>query len=234
MKNIQRPDVAGASTSSLSDTQKRVMEFLSSFPDSDTPTDPHSVRHRPMIYLDLELATAASSKGTWNLSRARMSVAVTYTEETGELHFYKVAQLPALIDRLRSSDIVVGFNILGFDLQVIQNHGGKPLPRSVKVLDLMVEVQNSAKRRISLDALIEANFGHIRPSLPQDEIKWWRQGQQIRVAERCCNDVLWMRRLHQIGAKRGFVFARDRFGQKPKVPVKWKIADVHKGFPKAA
>src|SRR5271168_182935 len=76
-----------------------------------------------IVYFDLETQKSADEVGGWDkILDMRMSVGVTYSTERGGYKIYGENEVNALIDELRRADLVVGFNSLRFDYEVLLGH----------------------------------------------------------------------------------------------------------------
>lgn len=175
-----------------------------------------------IVYFDLETQKSATEVGGWShISRMRMSVGVTYSTARGEYCIYAEKHVNDLLAELQRADLVVGFNILRFDYEVL--HGYTPLDlRQLPTLDIMVDLQNKVQHRLSLDAIAQATFGLEKTSDGMQALRWFKQGKLLEIAEYCCYDVKLTRLVHEFGVRNGFVFYNDRFGRKISVPVNWK------------
>ena len=69
-----------------------------------------------IVYFDLETQKSADEVGGWNhAGDMLMSVGVTYSTARGGYRVYGERQVDELIAELQRADLVVGYNILGFD-----------------------------------------------------------------------------------------------------------------------
>ena len=76
-----------------------------------------------IVYFDLETQKSADEVGGWDKIRLmRMSVGVTYSTARGDYKIYGEKQVNELMEELRRADLVVGFNVLRFDYEVLQGH----------------------------------------------------------------------------------------------------------------
>lgn len=178
-----------------------------------------------IVYFDLETQKSADDVGGWgNISQMRMSVGVTYSTARGGYHVYGEPQVEDLIQELQRADLVVGFNNLRFDYEVL--HGYTPLDlRQVPTLDMMIDLQKTLQHRLSLDAIAAATLGVEKTSEGLQAIRWFREGKMMEIAEYCCFDVKITRLVHEFGAKHGVLFYRNRFGNRLSVEVDWASAE---------
>lgn len=176
-----------------------------------------------IVYFDLETQKSAAEAGGWShISRMRMSVGVTYSTARDQYRIYDEKHVNDLLADLQRADLVVGFNILRFDYEVLHGYTALDL-RQLPTLDIMVDLQNKVQHRLSLDAIAQATFGLEKTSDGMQALRWFKEGKLLEIAEYCCYDVKLTRLVHEFGARNGYIFYNDRFGRKISVPVSWKI-----------
>ncbi len=174
-----------------------------------------------IVYFDLETQRSADEVGGWrNISRMGMSVAVTFSTGRGGYKIYDERRIDDLIHELQRADLVVGFNNIRFDYEVL--HGYTPLDlRQLPTLDLLVELERKLQHRISLDAIATATFGVEKTAEGMQAIQWFKEGKLLEVAEYCCYDVKLTRLVHEYGVSNRQLHYQNRFGKKLAVPVSW-------------
>jgi DEAD/DEAH box helicase domain-containing protein len=174
-----------------------------------------------IVYFDLETQQSADEVGGWgNIAKMGMSVGVTYSTARGDYKIYGEPQVNDLITELQRADLVVGFNNLRFDNEVL--HGYSTLDLSqVPTLDMLVELQETLKHRLSLDAIATATFGVEKTAEGLQAIKWWKEGKLLEIAEYCCYDVKITKLVHEYGVQHRQLHYLNRFGKKLTVPVNW-------------
>lgn len=176
---------------------------------------------RNVVYFDLETQKSANEVGGWNNIRdMRMSVGVTFSTQRGSYRIYPEKEVDDLVMELFRADLVVGFNNLRFDYEVLHGYTVLDL-RQVPTLDMLVELQKTLPHRLSLDAIALSTLGVEKTSEGMQAIQWFREGKLLEIAEYCCYDVKITRLVHEYGAWHKQVFYRDRFGNKLAVPVRW-------------
>ncbi len=174
-----------------------------------------------IIYFDLETQRSAQEVGGWDkISRMGMSIGVVYSAAKNEYRIYGENQVDLLIKDLQRADLVVGFNNLRFDYEVL--HGYTPLDlRQLPTLDMLVELQNQLQHRLSLDSIATATFGVEKTAEGMQALEWYKQGKLLEIAEYCCYDVKLTRLVHEYGVHNRQLYYHNRFGKKLTVPVSW-------------
>lgn len=177
---------------------------------------------RDIVYFDLETQRTANDAGGWGKKAAMgMTVGVTYSTRLGRYTIYDEKRVHELVEQLQRADLVVGYNVINFDFEVLMGYTVIDLAHSVPTLDLMVDLEGKIGYRIGLDSVAQSTIGCGKTADGLDAIKWWRQGRKLDVARYCCFDVKVTRLVHEHGMVSGSVFYHDRLGKKQQVPVDW-------------
>ena len=178
---------------------------------------------RNIVYFDLETQRTANDAGGWDKKRDMgMSVGVTYSTASGQYQIYSEKRVHDLVNELLRADMVVGFNNINFDYEVLMGYTAYDLPALVSTLDLLVELEKKLGHRLSLDAVATATLGVGKTADGLDAIRWWREGKILEVAEYCCFDVKVTRLVHEYGRDQKRLFYVDRFQQKRQVEIDWQ------------
>ena len=174
-----------------------------------------------IVYFDLETQKSADEVGGWDkISSMRMSIGVTYSTSRGGYAIYGEDHVNELIRELQRADLIVGFNNLRFDYEVL--HGYTPLDlRQLPTLDMLVVLQGQLQHRLSLDSIATATFGVEKTAEGMQAIQWFREGKLLDIAEYCCYDVKITRLVHEYGVQNRQLHYKNRFGKKLSVPVSW-------------
>jgi DEAD/DEAH box helicase domain-containing protein len=176
-----------------------------------------------IVYFDLETQKSAEEVGGWNhISRMGMSIGVTFSTARGGYVIYGEKQVDQLVQDLQRAELVVGFNVLRFDYEVLHGYTAFDL-RQLPTLDLMVDLHNKLQHRLSLDSIATATFGVEKTAEGMQAIQWFREGKLLEIAEYCCYDVKLTRLVHEYGCRHRQVHYHNRFGKKLTVPVSWTM-----------
>jgi DEAD/DEAH box helicase domain-containing protein len=174
-----------------------------------------------IVYFDLETQKSADEVGGWDHIRdMRMSVGVTFSVTRGTYRIYDEPQVHDLITELQRADLVVGFNQLRFDYEVLHGYTVIDL-RQVPTLDMLVDIQKTLGYRLSLDSVASATLGCEKTAEGLQAIQWFREGKLMDIAEYCCFDVKLTRMVHEYGRTHRQLFYLNRFGKKLSIPVQW-------------
>jgi hypothetical protein len=177
---------------------------------------------KDVVYFDLETQRSANDAGGWDKKREMgMSVAVTYSTALGEYRIYQEKEVQALIEQLMRADLVVGFNVINFDYEVLAAYTILDLAHTARTLDMLVEVEKVLGHRLGLDAIASATLGIGKTADGLDAIKWWREGRVLEIAEYCCFDVKCTKLVHEYGAAHKELNYVDRFRNRRTVNIDW-------------
>lgn len=177
---------------------------------------------RDIVYFDLETQRTANDAGGWNKkAEMGMSLGVTYSTRLGEYRIYPEKRVNDLVAQLMRADLVVGFNVVGFDYEVLMGYTTYDLPHLCPTLDMLVEIDKKLGHRLSLDAVASASLGVGKTGDGLDAIRWWREGKLLEIAEYCCFDVKCTKLVHEFGLANRQLFYNDRFQQRRSVAVEW-------------
>jgi hypothetical protein len=175
-----------------------------------------------IVYFDLETQRTANDAGGWDKKRDMgMSLGVTYSTRRGGYRIYGEKDVNALIDELLKADLVIGFNVINFDYEVLMGYTILDLPHQCRTLDLMVDIEAKLGHRLGLDAVATATLKVGKTGDGLDAIRWWREGRMLEIAEYCCFDVKCTKLVHEYGVAHKQLFYNDRFQQRKSVAVEW-------------
>jgi len=178
------------------------------------------------VYFDLETQRSANDVGGWDRKAdMKMSIGVTYSSAANSYTIYDESMVQQLIDELCSADLVVGFNHIWFDYEVLMGYTILDLKEQTTNLDLMLDLEKELEHKPKLDSVAAETLGEGKTAVGTDAIKWWQEGRIMDIAEYCCFDVKVTKMVHEYGARHGLVKYKNRFNQHLEVPVQWKLPD---------
>ena len=184
-----------------------------------------------IVFFDLETRLSAAQVGGWHeTAKMGMSVGVTYSTADQAYHIYTQSEVEDLISELRSADLVVGYNHLGFDYGVLQAFTFWTLSGVTHNLDICTDLSEKLGHRIKLDAIAKVTLGgHSKTAEGTDALKRWAEYEQtgdpqlmLNIAKYCCYDVKVTMEVFNFGVDNGYVLYEDRQGRPAQIPVTWK------------
>jgi DEAD/DEAH box helicase domain-containing protein len=149
-----------------------------------------------------------------------MSVGVIYSTATDTYTIYSEKQVDQLVKDLQRADLIVGFNHMRFDFEVLHGYTALDL-RQLPTLDLLTDLVEKLQHRLSLDSIATATFGLEKTAEGLQAIQWYREGKMLEIAEYCCYDVKLTKLVHEFGRQNRQLHYHNRFGARLTVPVNW-------------
>ncbi len=176
---------------------------------------------KKVVVFDLE--TQRSFKdvgGRTQMHRLGVSIGVAYRYDTDEYLTVTEEQIGDLIELLQEADLVVGYNIRGFDYEVLRGYSDVDLA-ALPTCDLMLDLEARLGFRPKLESVASSTLGTGKSADGLQALEWWRQGEIEKIAEYCKEDVRVTRDLYDFG-KRNRCVLISRFGGKARqVDVDW-------------
>jgi len=175
-----------------------------------------------IVYFDLETQRTANDVGGWDKKHEmKMSVGVTFSSAENKYEIFPESRVDDLIKRLQRADLVVGYNVIRFDYEVLMGYTVLSLPEQLRTLDLLVDIEKSAGHRLKLEDVAQGTLGVGKIAEGLDAIRWWREGRVLEVAEYCCFDVKVTKLVHEYGVANKELFFNDRFNRKQRLEIQW-------------
>lgn len=132
--------------------------------------------------------------------------------EEGEMRSFFEDDLPELFPLLEKADVLIGYNIQGFDLPALAPYytgDAEAFPS----LDLMYRIKDSFGHRIKLDSVAKETLGVGKIGSGLDAIKYYQQNQLKKLEKYCLQDVRVTRDLYDYGIKHGKVKFRNKWNR---------------------
>jgi DEAD/DEAH box helicase domain-containing protein len=178
------------------------------------------------VYLSISTRQSADEVGGWQHKHLLgLAVAVLYDTSDGQYRVYTAETVDALVERLRTADLVIGFNLRDFDYGVLQPYTSVPLA-NLPTLAILDEVQQALGFRLSFGHLVQQTLGVERPDDAMQTIHWFREDARDRVIDSCRRDIELLRDLVAYGSRTGTLQYRDHAGQPQVIAVNWHLAEL--------
>lgn len=163
------------------------------------------------IVLDLETQKSFDEVGGRSRNHLlKVSVAVAYSYPEKKFLVYDEKTVHKLGELLQDADLVIGYNIISFDYEVLRpylNYDPKTLP----TLDMLLEVEKILGHRVGLDSIAEATLGGGKIASGMDAIRFWRNGELDKLKEYCVSDVKITRDIYDYARQNQKLFYKDFF-----------------------
>ncbi len=173
------------------------------------------------IVLDVETQKGFNEVDRKKLHLLKISVACIYDSKTDAYLAFEEKELLKLDEVLKQADLIVGFNIRDFDMEVLAPYLLTPV-KNFPLLDLLVEFEKVRGHRISLQSLAQATLGTSKSGTGLDALQLYKDGRMDELKKYCFDDVRITKDLYEYGAKHGMVkFVSNRDYQTHEVQVTW-------------
>ena len=113
------------------------------------------------------------------------------------------------MDLLLGASLVVGYNIRGFDYEVLRAYTEEDLQK-LPTLDLMFDLEQRLGFRPKLESVASATLGEGKSADGLQALEWWRRGEIDKIAEYCRDDVRVTRDLYDFGKRNRCVMVARR------------------------
>lgn len=129
----------------------------------------------------------------------RESLPTKWGEKVGEVrHELYEGDMKKLWKILESVDLVIGFNIDGFDMAALKPYYPGDISQ-FPTLDLMLRFKEKMGHRISLDAIAGETLGMKKSGDGLDAIRYYAEGKLDELAKYCMKDVEITRDIYDFG-----------------------------------
>ncbi|MBZ5587816.1 MAG: ribonuclease H-like domain-containing protein [Acidobacteriia bacterium] len=187
--------------------------------------DDDSARQAPtgrnVVVFDLETQRSFQDVGGRTAMRdLGMSIGVVYSFRDDTFRGFVENESDALINLLRSAELVVGFNLLGFDYEVLKGYKDVPF-ETLPTLDIMFHLQDRLGFRPKLDSVVQATLGAGKSADGLQALTWWKEGRLDLIEKYCTDDVRLTRDLYLYGRRNRHVLVSRYSGGPIKVDVDW-------------
>ena len=192
--------------------------------DQEAPKPVKVVSGPRVLFFDLETQKSAEEVGGWgNIHKMGLAVGVVWDSLDREFFTYEEKDARQLVDKLRTADLVVGFNVIGFDYTVLQPYSDFDL-QEINTFDMLVDVKKRLGFRLSLNHLAQHTLNAKKSADGLISLQWYKEGKISKIIQYCKQDVEITRDLYLFGEKNGLVKYQSRSGNPLQLKVNWKTA----------
>jgi len=178
------------------------------------------LKNRHYLIVDLETQNLVQDVGGWgNVNKLKISIACAWDSKTQQMLVYKENEISKLID-LCEERLVIGYNIRGFDLVILEAYGLN-LSR-LDVFDIMYDVQTLTRQKfLKLETIAQGTLNAGKSADGLMAVEWWKTGEIDKIIQYCKQDVEVTRDIFEYGRKNGHVKLRRAEGANVEVKVNW-------------
>jgi DEAD/DEAH box helicase domain-containing protein len=209
---------------SQSDLEDEAPIFADWEDDVKMPVEPQPEKGPRIVVFDLETQRSAADVGGWNKAYLMgMSLGVVWDSHQHEYTTYYEPDIEALIDHLKRADLVVGFNIIGFDYSVLRGYSQFDF-KQLNTLDMLREIYTQLRYRVSLDALGQATLNRAKSADGLQALQWFKEGRMDLIESYCRKDVEVTRDLFQYGLDHGYLLFHRKGQGRMRIPLHWELS----------
>ena len=178
------------------------------------------LRNKHFLVVDLETQNLVQDVGGWgNIDKLKISVACAFDSKTGEYLTFRENEIDRLND-LCEERLVIGYNIRGFDLIILQAYGLNL--EKLDVFDIMYDVQTLTRQKyLKLETLAQGTLNVGKSADGLMAVEWWKSGEMDKIIQYCLQDVQVTKDIFEYGRKNGHIKLRRADGSNPEVRVNW-------------
>lgn len=158
--------------------------------------------------------------GKSNLADLKISVVGVYWYPTDEYLVFTEDKLAELEDLMAKAEVLIGYNIRGFDFPVLQPYFKTVCLGSRRSFDLMADLENILGYRIKLDNAAEGTLGRHKSGDGLDAVRYWRDGNVQALKKYCLDDVRITKEIYDYGVKNKQIKFKSTW-EMYEVPVEW-------------
>ena len=156
-----------------------------------------------------------------------MSIGIVWDSHEQKCTSYFEENVDELIEHLKKADLVVGFNVIGFDYTVLRGYSRFDF-KTLNTLDILREIHQRLRYRVSLDSVGKATLNAKKSADGLMALKWFKEGRMDLIEEYCQKDVELTRDLFYFGLKENYLLFDRKNEGRMRIPLDWKIEDLIK------
>ena len=176
-----------------------------------------------VLYFDLETQKSAEDVDGWgNIHLMGLAVGVVWDSLEQKYFSYLENEASKLVEKLRTANLVVGFNVKKFDYGVLQPYADFDL-HEITTFDMLEDIKMKLNHRLSLNHLAENTLNSKKSADGLISLQWYKEGKIDKIVEYCQQDVKVTRDLFEYGEKYDHIKYKTRSGVAKDLKVDWKV-----------
>ena len=195
----------------------------------DSEIVPKASNEHRILYFDLETQKSADDVGGWDkIHKMKLAVGVVWDSLEQKFFSYIESEASQLVEKLKTADLVVGFNVAKFDYGVLQPYATKMDfdLEEITTFDMLIDINKKLGHRLSLNHLAENTLNAKKSADGLVSLQWFKEGKIDKIIEYCKQDVEITRDLFLYGESHGYVKYSTRSGVAKDLKVEWKRASL--------
>ena len=179
-----------------------------------------------VVVFDLETQRSAAEVGGWNKAHMMgMSIGVVWDSHEQKCITYFEENVDGLIEHLQKADLVVGFNIIGFDYTVLRGYSKFDF-KELNTLDILREIHGRLRYRVSLDSVGKATLDAAKSADGLMALKWYKEGRLDLIEAYCRKDVELTRDLFYYALEHSYLLFDRKSEGRMRIPLDWKLEEL--------
>ena len=178
------------------------------------------LRNKHYLVVDLETQNLVQDVGGWgNIDKLKISVACAFDSKTNQYLTFLESEIKQL-NELCEDRLIIGYNIRGFDLIILQAYGLSL--KKLDVFDIMYDVQTLTRQKyLKLEVLAQGTLNTGKSADGLMAVEWWKKGEMDKIIQYCKQDVQVTKDIFDFGRKNGHILLRRADGSNVPVKVNW-------------
>ena len=173
------------------------------------------------VVLDIETQKGFHEVDRKKLHLLKVSVACIYDSKADDYFAFEEKEMLKLEEYLKKADLIVGFNVRDFDMEVLAPYLLTPV-KNFPILDLLVEFEKARGHRISLQSVAQGTLQSSKSGSGWDALQLFKDGKIDELKKYCIDDVRLTKDIYEYGLKHGKIsFVSNRDYQTHEVAVSW-------------
>jgi DEAD/DEAH box helicase domain-containing protein len=173
--------------------------------------------------LVLDLETQNSFKeigGKSNLNLLKISLVGVYNYTTGKYLSFLENELDSLKELLKKAELIIGYNLKGFDYPVLENYMKDVNFSGIKTLDILEIIERYLGYKIKLESVAQGSLGLGKSGSGLDAIEYWKSGDIKSLKKYCLQDVKVTKEVYEYGIQNKEIKFKGMWGEYD-IPVEW-------------
>ncbi len=177
------------------------------------------------IVLDLETQkTFDEVGGHHNSHLLGVSLVGVYSYQRDKYRGFKEEEFPELLELLKNTGLVIGFNSKSFDFTVLQPYFKDFDLRTIPHLDILEEIVFALGHRLKLESVAQSTLGYGKSGSGLDAIMYYRNKDWDNLIRYCLDDVKVTKEVYDYGLQHGHIWYTTG-GNKEKIIARWYKVD---------
>lgn len=175
--------------------------------------------------IDIETQNTFQEVGKYDHRLLKVSLVGAYDFGVTAYESYLENELVGLWKKMESASVIVGYNIIGFDLPVLNNYYPGDLTK-LPTIDLMYLLEAKIGFRVKLDDVAKATLGIGKSGTGLLAVEYWKKGEIDKLREYCLQDVKVTKDLFEYAQQYHHLKYLDRSGAAVTVPISIVMPEV--------